>query len=150
MSHSQFHSTNLFILRHAWLNLWDKHMTTGRINQVTTFPTCCEEQQMSNQILGTAQRAHLSLVGVRLWFDKSQPSEKPRSRMWLLMYSLESKPPCSPISHLFRPMASCLLQQKLWPSERTTCDWQNQKYICSPSRGGFPSVLIATSLANSK
>ena len=23
-----------FILRHAWLNLWDKHMTTGRINQV--------------------------------------------------------------------------------------------------------------------
>ena len=24
-----------FILRHAWLNLWDKHMTTGRINQVT-------------------------------------------------------------------------------------------------------------------
>lgn len=40
MSHSQFHSTNLFILRHAWLNLWDKHMTTGRINQVTTFPIC--------------------------------------------------------------------------------------------------------------
>ena len=37
MSHSQFHSTNLFILRHAWLNLWDKHMTTGRINQVTTI-----------------------------------------------------------------------------------------------------------------
>ena len=35
MSHSQFHSMNLFILRHAWLNLWDKHMTTGRINQVT-------------------------------------------------------------------------------------------------------------------
>ena len=40
MSHSQFHSTNLFILRHAWLNLWDKHMTTGRINQVTTDPRC--------------------------------------------------------------------------------------------------------------
>ena len=26
----------MLILRHAWLNLWDKHMTTGRINQVTT------------------------------------------------------------------------------------------------------------------
>ena len=36
MSHSQFHSITAFILRHAWLNLWDKHMTTGRINQVTT------------------------------------------------------------------------------------------------------------------
>ena len=33
MSHSQFQST-IFILRHAWLNLWDKRMTTGRINQV--------------------------------------------------------------------------------------------------------------------
>ena len=35
MSHSQFYSINLFTLRHAWLNLCDKHMTTGRINQVT-------------------------------------------------------------------------------------------------------------------
>ena len=26
MSHSQFHSIDLFILRHAWLNLWDKRM----------------------------------------------------------------------------------------------------------------------------
>ena len=37
MSHSQFHSIKEFILRHAWLNLWDKHMTTGRINQVAFF-----------------------------------------------------------------------------------------------------------------
>ena len=34
MSHSQFHLYKQFILRHAWLNLLDKHMTTGRINQV--------------------------------------------------------------------------------------------------------------------
>ena len=39
MSRSQFHSIKLFILRHAWLNLWDKHMTTGRINQVTLLST---------------------------------------------------------------------------------------------------------------
>ena len=38
MSHSQFHCT-LAILEHAWLNLWDKHMTTGRINQVSSFKT---------------------------------------------------------------------------------------------------------------
>ena len=37
MSHSQFHSIELFILTHAWLNLWDKRMTTGRINQVTRY-----------------------------------------------------------------------------------------------------------------
>ena len=31
-----------FVLRHAWLNLWDKHMTTGRINQVGG---CCNTVQ---------------------------------------------------------------------------------------------------------
>ena len=34
--------TNLFELRHAWLNPWGKHMTTGRINQVSiskSFPS---------------------------------------------------------------------------------------------------------------
>ena len=41
MSRSQFHSIKLFILRHAWLNLWDKHMTTGRINQVTVLSGYC-------------------------------------------------------------------------------------------------------------
>ena len=35
MSRTQFHGIKLFILRHTWLNLWDKHMTTGRINQVS-------------------------------------------------------------------------------------------------------------------
>lgn len=34
MSHSQFRRI-ILILTHAWLNLWDKHMTTGRINQVS-------------------------------------------------------------------------------------------------------------------
>ena len=33
MSHSQI-QRKLFILRRAWLNLWDKRMTTGRINQI--------------------------------------------------------------------------------------------------------------------
>ena len=28
------------ILTHAWLNRWNKHMTTGRINQVVTSENC--------------------------------------------------------------------------------------------------------------
>ena len=36
MSRSQFQSKR-FILRHAWLNLWDERMTTGRINQIATL-----------------------------------------------------------------------------------------------------------------
>ena len=38
MSRSQFQSKR-FILRHAWLNLWDERMTTGRINQVAILNT---------------------------------------------------------------------------------------------------------------
>ena len=38
MSRSQFQSKR-FILRHAWLNLWDERMTTGRINQIAIFHT---------------------------------------------------------------------------------------------------------------
>lgn len=38
MSRSQFQSKR-FILRHAWLNLWDERMTTGRINQIAIFRT---------------------------------------------------------------------------------------------------------------
>ena len=34
MSDTQDRSTKTASLRHAWLNLWDKHMITGRINQV--------------------------------------------------------------------------------------------------------------------
>jgi hypothetical protein len=66
MSHSQFHSTNLFILRHAWLNLWDKHMTTGRINQVTTVPSTHAQQRTPVELprerstLSTRSRSSLS------------------------------------------------------------------------------------------
>ena len=54
MSHSQLRG-KILTLRHAWLNLWDKHMTTGRINQVLTtrqpprqapgasYGNCCDE-----------------------------------------------------------------------------------------------------------
>ena len=52
MSHSQFHSIELFILRHAWLNLWDKHMTTGRINQVTISKFALDiRRQMNTQLV---------------------------------------------------------------------------------------------------
>ena len=63
MSHSQFHSTNLFILRHAWLNLWDKHMTTGRINQVTTFQKHTARKRWEHRITRQAPAGHLSFGG---------------------------------------------------------------------------------------
>ena len=44
------------ILRHAWLNLWDKHMTAGRINQVCSQP----------KMFGKARQQRIA-VGVRQW-----------------------------------------------------------------------------------
>ena len=37
MSHSQFHSIDLFILRHAWLNLWDKRMLLAESTRLLSF-----------------------------------------------------------------------------------------------------------------
>ena len=43
MSHSQFHSIKSFILRHAWLNLWDKRMllaeSTRLLSQLQLAPS---------------------------------------------------------------------------------------------------------------
>ena len=35
MSHPQSRGLRVLKLTRAWLNLWDKHMTTGRINQIS-------------------------------------------------------------------------------------------------------------------
>ena len=45
----------LLILRHAWLNLWDKHMTTGRINQVTIFIPRVREDLEETPKIGAEQ-----------------------------------------------------------------------------------------------
>ena len=84
MSRSQFYSIKLFILRHAWLNLWDKHMTTGRINQVTLLST-------TKNLLrpwGTKQTpccsTHMQpkLRGVNCWLKSIVRSH--RNASWLL------------------------------------------------------------------
>jgi hypothetical protein len=100
MSHSQFHSTKLFILRHAWLNLWDKHMTTGRINQVTTIHFA---------LILMAQRPP-SQMGVRQTSRGINYDTKPQLR-----------PPCSPDLTCFKHSSPCHTeQQRSWPSEGTT------------------------------
>ena len=55
MSHSQFHRMK-FILRHAWLNLWDKHMTTGRINQVACVGRSRSQRHLSRATMAPKSR----------------------------------------------------------------------------------------------
>ena len=76
MSHSQFHSTEAFILRHAWLSLWDKHMTTGRINQVTIrardWPT---ESPQGRRPLQNVQRPAFGQWSIHQWTVDCRPSQ---------------------------------------------------------------------------
>ena len=141
MSHSQFHSTNLFILRHAWLNLWDKHMTTGRINQVTTFPTRCE---LYIKYSASHMDQHLSSIGVHflIWKIFTQVKNRSHESYWCSS-TMELRLPCSPISHCSDALLLVSSKQKLWSSKRTACDQQS----ISPNHGGSSSVLIAYKLS---
>ena len=60
MSHSQICHEEL-ILGHAWLNLWDKHMTTGRINQVIRNMKCTCRQVLPHLLSSIKQVVALTL-----------------------------------------------------------------------------------------
>ena len=99
MSHSQFHSTNLFILRHAWLNLWDKHMTTGRINQVTTFHLHTSQGTWSKRPLLMVNNHFRSREFIiNGWKIQLQP----RNAFHSVLTKSEptNETPCSPISQI--------------------------------------------------
>ena len=49
MSHSQFHSIDLFILRHAWLNLWDKRMLLAESTRLLSL-------KQKNRYMSTRKR----------------------------------------------------------------------------------------------
>ena len=51
------------ILRHAWLNLWDKHMTTGRINQVSNAVPSRETRRAEAQSASISREAFRSPRG---------------------------------------------------------------------------------------
>ena len=85
MSHSQFHSIELFILTHAWLNLWDKRMTTGRINQVTKI--------YSNQYFRLYYIKHYSLTTTSTDYElnrKHQYKRRVREIEALCLYKVKT------------------------------------------------------------
>ena len=144
MSHSQFHSTNLFILRHAWLNLWDKHMTTGRINQVTISWT--------HDIAVRRSYSHwemLSAAGVRYkapFFKiclRSEPihSLKTLSNCEAVLTNLRpaKETPCTPFSQVSDQLSS-FLERRSRPSMKTTSDRTHLKG--ARSHGGSPNDYL--------
>ena len=100
MSHSQFHSIKL-ILRHAWLSLWDKHMTTGRINQVSIVMFIATSDALTRPVL---ERLNISGdcvsycsaspgVGRSDFRRGCKPANTHRERPYLLAFLVRSLPP---------------------------------------------------------
>ena len=76
MSRSQFQSKR-FILTHAWLNLWDERMTTGRINQIVLIASLGATLQPSPEVLSLPQTQGPALAAL------PQSKHKVSSRMLL-------------------------------------------------------------------
>jgi hypothetical protein len=108
-------------------------MTTGRINQVTTFQFT---QYSAAQSSATFFRQEfISLI--QSFPQISWSVQQPRRSMKTTLF---------PVLTLFRCNISChSLQQKSCPSQRTAC---NQRKTLD--HGGFSTFLIATRLAISK
>ena len=93
MSCTQFHCIKMFILRHAWLNLWDKHMTTGRINQVTTIKWMLTmSTKCTGWVMMLVRAPHHTQH--RLTHAKhSLTSTSPKTRQCKFMTELKERPP---------------------------------------------------------
>jgi hypothetical protein len=107
---------NWFILRHAWLNLWDKHMTTGRINQVTTFHFHAIAPQRAqcviHPILAISHCWLLSWLGVCPLIDEQFWLWHQEAFSWFSLLSNSNqfvRPPLSPGLTSFRSMSFCHL-----------------------------------------
>jgi len=76
-------------------------MTTGRINQVTTFPKLLHRAAMCTEYLA-GPKGHLSPVGVHLWFERFWPQQvQELFATWLLgVYWLQDQNRLVPRSHI--------------------------------------------------
>ena len=88
MSRSQFQSKR-FILRHAWLNLWDERMTTGRINQVAIIHTnmsllllLLSNIALQLGISPVLMHRHRSQLVPCLWFILQQQQQQQSISKW--------------------------------------------------------------------
>ena len=109
----------MLILRHAWLNLWDKRMTTGRINQVSIYTPSL----------------------------RTDVSPKSHNLSMCLHREMKTRIHSSVFDHavLFR-WNSPLLDSITWCEKSSTTTWQcrtrfNSSLICPVSLLGFPQQL---------
>ena len=105
MSHSQFHS-DTFILRHAWLNLWDERMTTGRINQVAASPCVLCIMHSSHWLSPSNTSPWMQSASTQLWLaslNSTFPVPPHYSNDWQCVGIIAYNPSIQATSH------SCIL-----------------------------------------
>jgi len=132
-------------------------MTTGRINQVTTFRKHRRHWRaaMSTKLLGEAnEKATFLSVGVRslglINFKTLWPEKNP---LGFLCLWPQGRNRLVPRSHTIQTALASLLvtaKEDHGLLRELPCDRQASdiKYPCSPGHGGFPSVLIASKLSH--
>ena len=107
------------VLRHAWLNLWDKHMTTGRINQVS--------------------RAEFKRGAGRAWARADVPSKEASAAEMFLQ--LSRSPGATRQTTTFPSVEGSTLRWARVAVARTTKSLKEQKF----TRGVWSRVVPAAS-----
>ena len=105
----------MLILRLAWLNLWDKHMTTGRINQVKKF-------QWPRKISGALSNSQVFcdiLLGRMLWSSNNALHEKCRRKRCLGLQISQGWFCASHSAEILRYEAERDTRQLLFEAKRT-------------------------------
>ena len=140
MSRSQFQSKR-FILRHAWLNLWDERMTTGRINQIslltTLYPVTLSEILVYTTIITTRYTTCYSVYKTSN-DHKGRSTSNTQKTTWLYKaaYSkqlLVSIRTVVSTYHIQRNPNRCV-QKPLWTSPQSRC---TTKQTIQPYRWSF-------------
>ena len=91
MSHSQFHSIDVFILRHAWLNLWDKRMLLAESTRLLSLELSTRIKRPESRFTGfylSLRESHF-LMTFHHWNGKSHLSIH---KSWSIDVTYPAKP----------------------------------------------------------
>ena len=143
------------VLRHAWLNLWDKHMTTGRINQVSRLNN--REHQRKPRRLNAGpelQSKYTEQVGVKIFSagaDSQQTiflSVRVKSVKNTSFNHTESEATTETIWYrwiaAYKTPFGASRPPTLWIEENTFRVSYAESAVCSATRPGYKLVTSST------
>ena len=128
MSRSQFQSKR-FILRHAWLNLWDERMTTGRINQVAIFLQLLDQLEIKPSSMHTND-LHLHTLTKPL--NPRQLQSKLCNQYKLSTNSFQGVLLFDPLQNLLSSKTTC--NNRLWQRQTSQKPSRRSQVVPKPTK----------------